>query len=90
MPISSRVGRGTSVMDLTLKPPCSSRRRYSATRDLGRIAAMQRTYGPDRRGDRCHIAMTAELADEAATGLKRAMHTRSRALAGASSAVPHW
>src|SRR6476619_2940939 len=43
-------------------------------RDLGRIAAMKRTHRPDPRGDGRHIAVTTELADEAATGLERAMH----------------
>jgi hypothetical protein len=37
----------------------------------GRIAAMQRTDCPQCRGDGRHIAVAAELADEAAIGLER-------------------
>ena len=79
MPISSGVGRGTSMMDLTAKPPCSSSRRYSATEGKNHGATLsgsppcERTDRAHGGGDGRHIAVTAELADEAAARAKRAV-----------------
>jgi hypothetical protein len=67
------------MIDLTAKPPLLQQalvlghRREEPGSDLVGITAMERTDRPHRRGDGRHIAVTAELADEAALRAKRAM-----------------
>jgi hypothetical protein len=56
--------------------------------DLGRIAATEHAHRPDRSGDSRHIAMVAELADEAAVRLERPRHARDHEL-GPAHPVKH-
>ena len=61
MPISSGVGRGTSMIDLTAKPPCSSRRLYSATDGKNQGATLSGSPPWRAPTARIAVAMAATL-----------------------------